>query len=615
MKAPRQWPWAVVVAALFCVPLFVGLGRTDLGNDEAIYSFAVDKILETGDWLTPRTSPRIDIAFLEKPPLKFWIVAAPIRAGLLPHDEFGLRFWDAVMGAAAFLYVLALGVRLAGPVCGLLGVLLLFVHTPLLFDHGLRSNNMEGPLVLAYCGGIFHYLSWAMARDDRRRARAHVWGFTAYVLLGFLTKFVAIVFLPMVVFVAALVVRDDRVRLWRERRSWIIAAMTAAAVSAPWFLFQWWQFGSDVWTIMLGAHVYQRFTAYLDPTHLQPWHFYFSALYEELRTARSLALIVPGVLLFTWVTLRDRKREHVTVFLWFALPMVAISFGSSKLYHYIYPFLPPLALAGGYFGQRLIDVTPGWLEPHVARADARTAALLGTRAATPLRTAVRWALLTFALGAIGVGIVTLARGGFHLKLGDTTILRNASSVRPLLYALVFVALAASLRSASYVAAPILVLWLSPMQPYIATLAQVRVENHPLRTVRDCLLKVKSGDPALAGVSFYVDAPEERLHHFHHYYFEQVGAWEYAETPSDATLFARLHVPGKQKPVLVWEPRYQQFMMRLQGRDPAMFDAIARVESVPRGAVEQTASHASLPMVVLRHELLVVLPGQFGSCGS
>ena len=36
--------------------------------------------------------------FLEKPPLKFWIVAAPIRAGLLPHDEFGLRFWDAVFG-------------------------------------------------------------------------------------------------------------------------------------------------------------------------------------------------------------------------------------------------------------------------------------------------------------------------------------------------------------------------------------------------------------------------------------------------------------------------------------------------------------------------------------
>ena len=80
---------SALVLALFCLPLFVGLGRTDLGHDEAIYAFGVDRILETGDWLIPKSSPHDDAAFLEKPPLKFWIVAAPIRLGLLPHDEFG----------------------------------------------------------------------------------------------------------------------------------------------------------------------------------------------------------------------------------------------------------------------------------------------------------------------------------------------------------------------------------------------------------------------------------------------------------------------------------------------------------------------------------------------
>ncbi len=38
----------VVVVILFCAPLFVGLGNSDLANDEAIYSYAVDRILETG---------------------------------------------------------------------------------------------------------------------------------------------------------------------------------------------------------------------------------------------------------------------------------------------------------------------------------------------------------------------------------------------------------------------------------------------------------------------------------------------------------------------------------------------------------------------------------------
>ena len=100
-------PWLALVLALFCLPLFIGLGRADFEIDEAIYSFAVDRILETGDWLEPKSIPNETWAFLEKPPLKFWIVAAPIRLGVLPHDEFGIRFWDALFGALAFVYVFA----------------------------------------------------------------------------------------------------------------------------------------------------------------------------------------------------------------------------------------------------------------------------------------------------------------------------------------------------------------------------------------------------------------------------------------------------------------------------------------------------------------------------
>ena len=34
--------WLALVIAAFCLPLFIGLGRTDVENDEGIYSFAVD---------------------------------------------------------------------------------------------------------------------------------------------------------------------------------------------------------------------------------------------------------------------------------------------------------------------------------------------------------------------------------------------------------------------------------------------------------------------------------------------------------------------------------------------------------------------------------------------
>ncbi len=140
-------PWLALVLALFCLPLFVGLGRADIEGDEAIYSFGVDRLLEIGDWLVPRSSPHEDAPFLEKPPLKFWIVALPMHAGLLPHDEFGMRFWDALFGGLGFAYVFAIGSLLAGPLCGVVAALLLFLHGPLLFEHGLRTNNMEAALL------------------------------------------------------------------------------------------------------------------------------------------------------------------------------------------------------------------------------------------------------------------------------------------------------------------------------------------------------------------------------------------------------------------------------------------------------------------------------------
>ena len=70
--------WLLSVVALFCLPLFINLNGLDLRGDEAAHSYSVDRILETGDWLIPRNSPS-DNPFVEKPPLKFWVVAAPIR--------------------------------------------------------------------------------------------------------------------------------------------------------------------------------------------------------------------------------------------------------------------------------------------------------------------------------------------------------------------------------------------------------------------------------------------------------------------------------------------------------------------------------------------------------
>ena len=51
--------------------------------------------------------------------------------------------------------------------------------------------------------------------------------------------------------------------------------------------------------------------------------------------------------------------KGAVVLLWATLPLALISVGTSKLYHYAYPFLPPLALAAGYLVALLVHACAG----------------------------------------------------------------------------------------------------------------------------------------------------------------------------------------------------------------------------------------------------------------
>jgi len=623
-----RWLWAALVIALFCLPLFVGLGRTDLENDEAIYSFAVDVMVKSGDWLTPKSIPYEDNAFLEKPPLKFWIVAAPIRLGILPHDEFGLRFWDALFGGLAFLYVFAIGRRLAGPLCGMVAVLVLFAHQPLLFQHGLRGNNMEASVVLAYCAGVYHFLGWRTSGEVATRRR-HVLALALYFVLGFMTKFVAALFLPLVLAVMALLSREDRARLREDWQTWFGAGLLAIVLIAPWFLYQYHRVGSGVWTIMFGQHVITRFTSYLDPAHLHPWHYYFTEMFAQLRASHAVTIAVAGLLLmlasvlrFPWLSrlrptrdgkqMAEQRSTAAVVLLWFVLPLTLMSFLSSKLYHYAYPFLPPVALAAGYAAAILFGV----LWSLGARPSRRFDEALGAIAPRVLRrTSVRALLTALAVAAIAIAIATHAAGGrMWIAIGDLMLFSNASALRAWLVAAVLLVLAARVGLAlrAGVAAGV-VLLLLPLPGYTQALSQLPVERHSLRSLGQCMQAVNSRatDPARRAPGVWVEA--EAISHVYSYYWRGLGKWQYREggkNPSDATVYMNLHVASHLTPVLLSSERYDEFSRVANAGNLDLLERVARKSGLDVSAVRASQP----PVAVLRFggEVLL-LPGPYRDC--
>lgn len=568
-----------VVLALFCFPLFLGLGGPDLDNDEAIYSFAVDRILEAGDWLTPKSTPYEDRAFLEKPPLKMWVVAAPIRAGLLPLDEFGLRFWDAVFGGAVFVYAFLIGRRLSGALGGLAAALVLFVHWPLIFEHGLRSNNMEAALTLCYCGGVYHFLAWSTSATPRRR-RLETLAVGACFVLGFMTKFVAAAFLPIVLGAAVLLVPPYRSALVRDRRLWLGAGAVAAVLIVPWFVYANITYGMLFWRIIFGQHIYQRFASVLDPAHLHPWHYYVTEMFDWFGRSGSRTLVAGG---FLWLAAQStwrRRPEPTTVLLWGALPLALISAGTSKLYHYAYPFLPALAIGGGCFIAFLADFAQPWAEMVL-----RTCGRFDVR-----RRWLRMAAVASAATAFAVAAVTIVHGPISISVGGVTLLSNAGLLRPLMAGIILGGVAGHARLVSRMTILVVALLVLPWPQYRDVLAELSVSTHPVRSASRCVNEIERGQAPPGGqpAGLYVDAADRDVSHSQYYYFRRIRPWIRADAPGSSRIVEYLDNRGLQRPVLISYERYQDLLSRRV------------IESQPFVRFEVNS-------------LLLVLPGSYASC--
>lgn len=249
-----------------------------------------------------------------------------------------------------------------------------------------------------------------------------------------------------------------------------------------------------------------------------------------------------------------------------------MSAGTSKLHHYAYPFLPPLALAGGYAAAWILKLSQPWAAALVRATRLRE---------SPSGRTLRHALLLLAAVAMLVAVATLVLGRLHLRIGDVTVFRNSNVHRPLLVAVVLGAIAgrAGLPLMLLIIAP-------PLLAYRGTIDRLTIERHPLRTVRDCLVTVNDGLLADGKGSrgVYVVMPERWLFHSYFYYLRSVGPLERGDGFDEPAILRRLS-GADAGPVMI--PRSAYDTLRARGTEA--------VASVGLG------------------ELLVLLPGRYGAC--
>jgi hypothetical protein len=400
-----------------------------------------------------------------------------------------------------------------------------------------------------------------------------------------------VAFLPMVMAVVVLSSARARQQFARDWRLWGIAALSTLVMIAPWFIWASYRYGWFFWETIFTAHVYTRFTTFLDPSHVQPWHYYFTTMFARFAESGQQWMVIIGFVTLLVLSVMRRSVDGLTVVLWAALPIIGISFGTSKIYHYVYPFLPPLALGIGYVIALLMALGAAPFRRALLAIEARIART--PQIASVLEwSPVRIVLVTISAMALLVAAVTLVTGPINLAPGGQTMFKSSGLFRPILVSMVFGLLGGAVNSGSQATAVVLVSSLLPLPGYRDSWSRIALEQHPIRQSRDCILDVErqTGGPGL-----YVDVPPEDMTHGVYYHFRRVRPWLRAPEPSPAALQTYLEDTAEQRPILVVDRTYQTFM-----HGPANGS----------GLRERTTSP---PMLNFPPAVVLLLPGPYSVC--
>ena len=328
-----------VLLALVAALLVLRLGAIPLlGPDEPRYTRVAVEMHRAGEWVRPTLQGE---AWLEKPPLFYWLAGAAFSA--LGETEAAARL-PSVLATLLLVGTTALvGARVCGSAAGLHAGFV--AGTALLpFAYG-RAASMD--MLLA--STVTLSIGLAGLRALGIAGRLAVVAAAAAAGLAVLAKGPLGLLLPVLVLGGyALATRE-----WRLLRE-LAAPLAVAAfllVASPWYVAILLDQGRHFLDVFILDHNVQRFTSTIH-NHPGPFWYYLPVLLAGLFPWSGLA--VPAL----FGAGPRSSRTDLFLLAWLGLPLAFFSLAGSKLPGYILPCIPPLAILMGRAADRLVTEGP-----------------------------------------------------------------------------------------------------------------------------------------------------------------------------------------------------------------------------------------------------------------
>lgn len=402
MNAQRHNRPLLFAAAAFTILWFALLGGRPLYDpDEGRYAEIPREMLAGGDWVTPHLN---GLAYLEKPPLQYWITALLFRA--FGENAAVARLWTGVCGYLSLLIVLFIGRRLWGPEAGRNAFLLTAASTLfVLLGHQLTLDMSLSFFLLA---GLACFIAAQLRRSERRACTAWMLGCWTAMACAVLTKGLIGMLIPAVTLIVYVAWQRDFAALRNLSARWGLPLF--ALITVPWF----YAAARDNPDFLQFFFIREHFARFLTPIEhrLQPWWFFIPVLAAGVlpwlpQAARALCL--------GWRTAAPRGAFSATrlLWIWSVFVLVFFSLSDSKLIPYILPAVPTLALlcalpragdgARGLWGGVLLTLAAA--AGILAYASAAWSSASGLALALCLRAVLLWTVAGLFFSALVCGVL------------------------------------------------------------------------------------------------------------------------------------------------------------------------------------------------------------------
>jgi len=327
----------ILVVLLLGIYCFAFQGSRGLFEpDEGRYSAVALQMINSSDWLTPRTHPQQE--HLTKPPLTYWAIAGSIL--LLGKSEFAVRFPNTIAFLISIIACLYLG-RVFTPkrpwIVALIFGAFLF---PATMCNGATTDYIVTMWqTLAVC--FFALAYW-------RGKGKLIWFMWAAFGLAFLTKGPPGI-LPLLSIIVFLQLKCSKNR--HLSMHWIRGLLLMTLIGGSWYFFiifqnnqlvQYFLWDEIVLRLFSGHH--QRHTEWYSFLYIYvpvlvfgslPWSYYVGRGF-----VRSFQIAKRGI--------RSKGGEehsqHIFLMAWFLIPMIIFIISRSNLPLYILPLFIPLAV-------------------------------------------------------------------------------------------------------------------------------------------------------------------------------------------------------------------------------------------------------------------------------